>query len=44
MSSGDGITRDLGLARDAYEKGDIELSRAAHSGGAASRAKEQHKG
>ena len=42
MSTGnDGLSRDLSLARDAYDKGDIELSRAAHSGKAA---KEQHKG
>ena len=41
--SGDGLSRDLAAARDAYDKGDIELSRAAHSAGV-SAAKEQHKG
>lgn len=38
------LSRDLNLARDAYEKGDIELSRVAHASGVKSASTEQHKG
>lgn len=44
--SGNGLSRDLTAARDAYDKGDIELSRAAHSsaGVSTTAAKELHNG